>query len=258
MKRQSDSRRGRQAAFVAGNLLVIALASAACGRTPTSPTGEPPTSVPGPALPPSPTPTPPGGTSLVVTGIVSGDGNPLRDARVEVRALNWDFPGNWRIDARVDGTGRYRVEKLNSGTTTVWVTAYHDHFRNQPCAVWFDYRPSGRTERTADVSLSATAGPPGAPLTLVAGQRRISGTVYTLTPTGKQPVSGASAYFDLSDSDLQARTTTDVDGRFMLCGLPLDRPLQIVGYLFLAPFQSQQAYSLLAPGGDADIELILK
>ena len=113
-------------------------------------------------------------------------------------------------------------------------------------------------DRMRAVALTATAGPFAAPLTSVAGQRRVSGTVYTLTPSGKQPVSGASASLDLSDSDIQARSTTDVDGRFMLCGLPLDRPLQMLGISSLLHFSPNRVIRCSRPGGDADIELILK
>ncbi len=187
-----------------------------------------------------------------MTGVVSGDGQPLGGALIEVA-------GSFgRIDTHTDATGRYRVERNVSLPTKVWVRAYHDRFTLQPCAVWFDYGASVKEERTADVSLTATPGPSGAPPAPIPGRRSISGTVYTMTPGGRRPVSGASVYFDLSDSDVQAWTTTDADGRFVLCGLPEDRALQIVGYLLVAPYQSLQAWLVVQPGGDADVELILK
>jgi hypothetical protein len=209
---------------------------------------------------PGPSPTPPATTSLEVTGVVLGDGQPLGDAYVELWGEHRPRMGSWRIEGRTDVSGRYRLEKNDSGPTRVWVTAIdRQHgFENQPCAVWFDYSPSGRTERIADVSLTASVGPSCAPPTVVAGQRQISGTVYSLTPAGKQPVSGASAYVDISDSVVQARTRTNADGRFLLCGLPVDQPLGIFANLFIAPFQVPQAWVWLTPGGDVDIELTLK
>jgi hypothetical protein len=113
--------------------------------------------------PSSPTGAPTSSGSGPVTGVVLDDGKPLGDASVEM----WGearTPGTppWRIDARADVTGPLSSGANNSGPATVGFS--------------------------------------GAPPTLVAGQRRISGTVYTLTPAGMQPVAGASAYVDLSDS----------------------------------------------------------
>jgi hypothetical protein len=223
-----------------GTYALSVVAANECGTSP--PTDVVTVTVPGP---------PPTIPDLVVTGVVSGDGQLLGGARVEVRGES--FRSNWRIDTHADATGRYRVERNVSFPTRVWVTAYDARFTLQPCAVWFDYGASVKEERTADVSLTATPGASGAPPAPIPVRRSISGTVYTMTPQGRRSASGASVYFDLSDSDVQAWTTTDADGRFVLCGLPMDRPLQIVG-----SHQSLQAWLVVQPGGDADVELILK
>jgi hypothetical protein len=223
-----------------GTYALSVVAANDCGTSP--PTDVITVTVPGP---------PPTIPDLVVTGVVSGDGQLLGGARVEVRGES--FRSNWRIDTHADATGRYRVERNVSFPTRVWVTAYDARFTLQPCAVWFDYGASVKEERTADVSLTATPGASGAPPAPIPVRRSISGTVYTMTPQGRRSASGASVYFDLSDSDVQAWTTTDADGRFVLCGLPMDRPLQIVG-----SHQSLQAWLVVQPGGDADVELILK
>jgi hypothetical protein len=49
-------------------------------------------------------------------------------------------------------------------------------------------------------------------------------------------------------------TKTDADGRFLLCGLPMDQPLQIYAFKTSGP----HAWFVVPPGGDADIEMILK
>jgi Fibronectin type III domain len=197
---------------------------------------------------------PPSIPDLVVTGIVYADG-PLKDAVVEVRGQG-GIGANWRVDATTDASGRYRVVINQSFSTTVWVAAHDARFPLQPCAVWFDYGATAKEERIADVRLTATPGPSSAPPAPVTGQRRISGTLYTVAPEGKQPVSDAYVVLDLSSDDVQTWTKTDADGRFALCGLPADRSILIHAYAFQQT--GPQAWLVLGPGGDADVELILK
>jgi hypothetical protein len=194
-------------------------------------------------------PTPASSTAnLIVTGIVTRDGQPLGNARVEVRSII--FP-SWRHDTSTDASGRYRAEIDTPTPARVWVTAYEPSM-NQPCAVWLDHTTSDGVERTADVSLTTSLEPLAAPSAPVAGRRKVAGTVYRRTSTGKQPVSGAGVAFDLSNDDYQAWTGTDADGRFTLCGLPVDSWLQIY-----ASTRLLQGWSWVEPGGDAEIELTL-
>lgn len=47
----------------------------------------------------------------------------------------------------------------------------------------------------------------------------VKGTVYEETPTGRQPVAGASVWFDSADDLWIANTTTDSNGRYAMCNL---------------------------------------
>ena len=55
------------------------------------------------------------------------------------------------------------------------------------------------------------------------GTRTVSGVVFEVTETGRQPVAGASVGWE-GDMDLVvAHTLTDTSGRYLLCGLPETR-----------------------------------
>lgn len=247
MKQQRHESRCRAVLTVAA-LPVVLLAANTCGQTPTGPTSAPFTSSFG-LPPPAPGPAPPAPGNVLVSGIVSNDGTPLAAARVEVRGPRW------RLDAFADALGRYRVE-LDTTTTLpgrVWVTAYDQHFAYQPCAVWFDFGAGDSGERIADVGLTASPGVSSGSLAPV-DFRTVLGTVYALGSEGRQPVSGAWVVFDLSSDDVQARARTDADGRFVLCGLPVDQQLQIHAHLPFGP----QGWVVLAPGGDADVDVFLR
>jgi len=206
----------------------------------------------GPGSPAAPTETPVSSSpvqpnaSPTVTGLVFGNGVPLADAIVEVRDRHV------MERTTTDASGRYRVDVLSGDSPTVWVTAYHDQFGFQPCGAWVDQTDSTPAGRTVDVQLSSAEALSGGVPVSTAGRRRISGTVYALTPAGREPTSDVVVAWDMSDDDYKAWTQTDSAGRFTLCGLPVDR-------VHLVAVQGNQyAWMDVEAGGDTSVELTLE
>lgn len=237
-----------------GALLGVALAANACDRSPTSPKTEP--SVTAPSTPPGPPPPTPVAANVTVTGIVSGDDQPLANARVEVRMGE---RVTWRgVHLTTDASGRYRTEIVNASPLQVWVTAFDEAFRFQPCAAGFQQSQAGPGERTIDVRLKSAEGLSQTTDTRVPGYRNISGTIYTMTSTGKQPVAQAGVLWDLLSDDFQAWTKADPSGRFTLCNLPTGR--EVVLFAVTGAYDTyQQGWLSIGPGGDdVDVEVIVK
>jgi hypothetical protein len=191
----------------------------------------------------------------VVTGIVSGEGQPLANATVHVLAAVGVF-----VPWKTDVSGRYRVEIANDSGVFLW--AFDDRFEFQPCAVWLEPSGSSALERTADVYLASPSGALSVGNQTVAGRRRISGTVRTMTATGRQPVSGASVASRVAGSNEEwiAWTSTDTAGRFSLCGLPIDQRFFVYSDMYSEFEQSTRwaSASVEPGGGDANLELILQ
>lgn len=246
------SNRFRHSVSVAAAAMVwIAFAVTGCDRTPTVPSPNPPTT---PPSEPAPPPAPPG--TVVVTGIVSGDGVPLGNARVH----GWKTTPRWGLNTfsgtTTDASGGYRaeVEVPSEFPLTVWVTAEKDGYPYQPCAAWFQLaRANEAAARTVDVDLRSAGNLSMAQAPRAPDRRTISGTVYTMTSTGKQPVRDAFVSFDEWNDAFVASTVTDSAGHFMLCQLPVNRTLLIHAGV---PYQGQ-GWVRVDPGGDAKIELIL-
>jgi hypothetical protein len=194
---------------------------------------------------------------LVLTGIVFGDGQPLANAMVFVTGEVGFSPTR-----TTDASGRYRVEFANGIRAGVFVSASDDRFRFQPCAAWVEPTEAIPLEKTADVHLASAMSAMSVGSQIVAGRRRVSGTVRRMTATGLQPVPGASVVLlgsDARDENQNAGTSTDTAGRFSLCGLPIDQRLLIYSDIYFESEPSAKwASTPVEPGGgDANIELIL-
>jgi hypothetical protein len=218
---------GHLEALMGGALLAIVLAVSACDQTPASPTVQLP--------------------SLELTGTVFGDHQPIANASVTVAS------GAAAVTAKTDASGRYSARILGFPVpVTFFVTALApERFTFQPCATWFE--TTGPDPLEVDVALSSAEGLLNGPPARVAGRRNVSGTIYTPTSTGKQPVSEAHVAWDLSADNFKAWTQTDGAGRFVLCGLPMNLSLSI-----FSQHGRASGLSTVAPGGDVDIEMVLR
>ena len=243
MSEQLRKALGSKARLALAVALALALAAGACGETPTSPCCGPQRPDP---------------RTLVLTGIVFGDGQPRENAMVYVIGEIGFSPTR-----TTDASGRYRVEFPYGIHAGVFVSAFDDRFRFQPCAAWVEPTEAIPLEKTADVYLTSATSALSVGSQVVAGRRRVSGTVRTMTATGLEPVPGASVALlgsDESDENQNAWTSKDTAGRFSLCGLPIDQRLRIYSD---TSYESEPffrwASTPVEPGtDDADIELVLK
>jgi hypothetical protein len=102
---------------------------------------------------------------------------------------------------------------------------------------------------SASVSASSDSVPRSAP-----GFRLISGVLYEVTPEGRRPARDAFVDYEPTPDSPAAITYTDMNGRFLLCGIPQERTATIGAALGSGRF----AYSSVPPGPDASIEIEIK
>ena len=250
MERRSQGRPRARVIVVAA---VLGLMAGACDSDrigpPVGPAGTPAAPAPVPPAPPAP-PAP-----LLVSGTVFADGRPLENATVDVRGkIVATRTQRFGVTGTTDAAGRYEVKVPNDASLTVWVTGYHNRFQFQPCAAWFEQTaPATPPQQTVDLHLIE----PAALSTFVPvprdGRRTVSGTIYRMFEGGRQAVAGAVAGWDESSDDYKAMTRADAEGRFTLCGLPVNQRLNMYGQ-----DRMLQGWTTVEPGGDAAIEIIVR
>ena len=87
----------------------------------------------------------------------------------------------------------------------------------QPCAVTVDVR--GDVVQDIEVVSAETLNSLAPPRPLSVREPVMTGTVYEVTPTDRQPISGAIV--SVSEAGLvRATTLTDLNGRYFICNLP--------------------------------------
>jgi hypothetical protein len=110
------------------------------------------------------------------------------------------------------------------------------------------------TDTNADLTLTRKEDVVIAALPMSAATRQISGTVYTLRDNVRIPVAGAWVGWEPVLDTVIADTITDSQGRYRLCGLPLDR----VDSLFAERMGNYSpVYGEIAAGGDATVDFEL-
>jgi hypothetical protein len=99
------------------------------------------------------------------------------------------------------------------------------------------------------VALNASTGP-GPP-----NSRTVSGTVFEMTASGRQPARNVWVGWEAAMDGLVAETRTDAAGHYRVCGLPRERIT-----LSAAPAYGNVFYAPVDPGSDAvvDIEITRK
>ena len=229
-------------------VICLTLLVAACGRNdpiasanPTGPTAPVPPTVP----------------SLILSGVVAENGQPIDNARLEVSGLQSCSSGcsSRQFNAgsgMTDAAGRYRIDirRPEEASATVWAIARRDGYVQQ-CVATTTMQTDTRLDLrlTAMANLSA-ARPPSGP-----GSRTVSGVVFEATPTGRQPVEGAGVGWETLLDFVVTETVSDAAGRYLLCGLPLG---QIVGLFASKRGYGNASYASVEPGiaGAVDIEII--
>jgi hypothetical protein len=110
------------------------------------------------------------------------------------------------------------------------------------------------TDTNADLTLTRKEDVVITALPMSAATRQISGTVYTLRNNVRAPVAGAWVGWEPVLDTVIADTITDSQGRYRLCGLPIDR----VDSLFAERMGNYSpVYGETAAGGDATVDFEL-
>ena len=126
----------------------------------------------------------------------------------------------WANGPRTSGAdGRYELTALPESARVI-VQVYKEGYFQQ-CA-------APPVQMTADAGVDVELIPralisasPGS-VTNKPGFRSISGVIYENTPTGRLPVPGVFVAYEHTDSSPGATTLSDVNGRYLLCGIPND------------------------------------
>ena len=88
------------------------------------------------------------------------------------------------------------------------------------------------------------------------GTRTISGVVFEVTETGRQPIADASVGWE-GDMDLiVAQTLTDTSGRYLLCGLPETRLNSL--FAWKTGYSGDGLYRIVEAGSDTMLDIELK
>ena len=222
--------------------VMLAVITPACGSE---------SSAPAVTIPTAPTPVAPTFATVTLTGTVSehASGGPASGALVGVGSVQGTAP--WvgaPGSARVDGQGRYQL-KMREDPGPAYVKASKVGYVQQ-CAVSVTLLADVNVDLTitpfADV---LTSGLPTAP-----NRRHISGVVYELTDSGRQPLSNAWVGWDALFDAVVAETRTDAQGRYRLCGMPTGK---IDGLFANRVNSNRPVYLSVGPGADAVVDFEL-
>lgn len=189
--------------------------------------------------------------SGVVFERTSGGVRPLAGANVNawVQSGRFGYSYMWANGPVLsDSDGGYELKNLPDGAT-VHLQVYMGGMVQQCAAPLMTMDRSLRQDAflVSRQRLSAEAEGPAAP-----GFRAVSGVVFELTPDGRVPAAGAFVDYEPIMDFPAATTYADQDGRFLLCGLPDDRPVELG-----AAARGRLGY-LSVPRGTLVVEIDLK
>ena len=246
-------------------LCSLILFSASCSAsgtnalTPMSPTAVADAS-PGAVDDPSPNkdaPSPPRG-NLTIRGIVTerlfgGGLRPMPGVNVNawVNTGRFGYSYMWANGGRRSGgTGQYELTGLPTSAIVI-VDAWTDgHDYVQQCAA-----PPTRMEAdtTVDLQLVSRENVSGTPdgIPMAPGFRFVSGVIFENTPAGKRPVRGVHVDYEPVMDSAAARTFSDANGRYLLCGIPADDAADIG-----AGFNGRAAYATARPGQTTGVDIV--
>jgi len=160
----------------------------------------------------------PAGTHVLEGTIFEQHLGPLahKFTNVFVYLPNGSGYSQWLVGGPVstDDAGRFRVNGLPDSRVTLWAG---DRVYSQPCGVSVDMR--GDVTRDIEVMATSAFDSLDPPRPRTARDPTFTGTVFEETPTGKQPLVGATVEA-AEDDDTRATTQTDLQGRYFLCDLP--------------------------------------
>jgi len=232
-------------------VLAALVLAVACDRRPASTT----------ILPTAPTV--PSGPTVTLSGTVVErfSGQPIQGAQVGLWPRTYPANRSWNWHDHLstsDAAGRYRITGLEADFGSFWIyaTTQRDLSQyTQQCATTVTLDADGSQDVMLTSRENLVAGnsrlPPGRP-----GTRTVSGVVFEVTETGRQPVEGASVGWE-GDMDLVvAHTLTDTSGRYLLCGLPETRLDSL--FAWKTGYSRDGLYRRVAAGSDTVLDIELK
>jgi hypothetical protein len=235
--------------FVGGCL--VTLASSACDH----PNTTIPTAPTVPQVPSVPT------VTLSGRVIERFSGQPIQGAQVGLWPQTYPANRRWSWHARLgttDAAGHYTITGIEADFGSFWVyaTTQRDLLQyTQQCAttVRLDADAIQDVMLTSRENLAVgNSGPPPR----LSGTRTVSGVVFEVTETGRQPIADASVGWE-GDMDLVvANTRTDTSGRFLLCGLPETRLSSL--YAYKTGYSRDGLYRVVEAGSDTVLDSELK
>ena len=198
-------------------ILGAALAAACVGpgdfsRAPTeisAPTGQTPTGV----TPGGPTRGGPYSLSGILTVRTTSGTAPVANSGVGGYVIKTDGSSYGMAPVSTDANGRYEFSDVPGGVVILYAGAPHAY---QPCA---DIATVSGPNAVKDIELLDSALPKPA---TTEDSPTLSGVVYRKTRAGKQPVAGAVIEYEYAPV-IVTTATTDAQGRYSLCRLPLGR-----------------------------------
>jgi hypothetical protein len=223
--------------FILAAVLFVSLAGCGSGSMPPSPAS--PTTSPTPSSEPA---------TYVVSGtVLETAGGISRPVASQYLALYiWEtegLPPGMRLrgttqETHTDQNGRYeiRVPKSRVFVSAVWG-------KRQPCVA------SASVDK--DTTIDVETVPSGSVFTPpTAATPLITGFVYEITPEGRRPVRGASAWLDLGLETYVANAETDESGHFFFCRVNTRAALS----LWAQGYQPDQHEELVTGTGDMSFE----
>jgi len=206
--------------------LTLLLVMSACGE---ESGGSPPTAPTPPNVPNTPV-----APTFTLSGVITErfSGTPVEGAKVWVWPITFGQLPRWPPSGMratpSDSDGRYVVSGLPSlgavwvSTAQTWGDAFAAPYVHQ-CVTTVTIEGDAALDlsisSTRDlVALNASTGPASPE------SRVVSGSVFEITPSGRQPVENVWVGWEASVMDgTVAETRSDAAGRYRICGLPRDR-----------------------------------
>jgi hypothetical protein len=207
------------------------------------------------------------GAPAVPTVTLSGtvierfSGQPIPGAQVGLWPRTYPANRSWNWHEHLstsDAAGHYRITGIDADFGSFWIYATTQRDLSQymqQCATTVTLDADGSQDVTLTSRESLVAGnsrlPPRGP-----GTRTVSGAVFEVTETGRQPVAGASVGWE-GDMDLVvAQTVTDTSGRYLLCGLPETRLDSL--FALKIGYSRDGLYRIVEAGSDTQLDIELK
>jgi len=166
--------------------------------------------------------------SSAVRGLVTDGSTPIAGANVNawVQQAGFGYSYMWAHGARLtDPAGKFELSGLPSGVEIqleVWKTGYVQQCAAPPVVMSNDVTVDAQLVAIENISSS------NAPSPTQNGFRAVIGTVVEVVNGEKRPIPSAIVDYEPIMDSPAAITHADSQGRFLLCGIPEDRPAEIL------------------------------